>query len=536
MMNNKTQPFTTAMTQKIGADRQIAIHTQVIKRPVDVFLTIGVFFDGTANNAINTSIRQEYQQALARGEEPDLDFPLFNSSYNNEHTNVYKLYQMYHSDDDKTVDSLPKDKNKIVHYQLKVYIEGVGTEIAKSDNNLGLATGLGSTGIKGKINRAIIKIESELNRFLDKNSKICIQQIRYDVFGFSRGAATARYFANIVADKVRDNSKQGINNPLTKMLTIALKNKISPTWQGPVNGQVHFLGIFDTVAGICRLANFFDAGDANTFDIDIKIRRESAKCGLHIVAANEYRHNFALNDVPDFFNKVSLPGAHSDIGGGYLNNDVDENIYITKIYQETDIYLGKKSNIQKKLQQALTRFRCHPDLQYLFYGLSEDNFYQWQTRVRYDNSNYTNTYGVIRNKRVVKFGLDRIALRVMYNEAIKQGCVFDTFDNDFDVPNEIQIVANKIIMAAKNYQDYLLNDSEKRLILNQYTNSSVEYVRYFMTKETEIDIMEKSTGQLAKVKWHKLVEKPEALTSLLQVHLPHFNQEGNWQRVIHPNQ
>lgn len=192
-MNNKTQKtFTTATTKNVSPNGEVAVHQQVIKRPQEVILTIGVFFDGTANNSINIAMREEYQQALARGETPEINFPVFNTSYTNEHSNVHKLYLMYVSDEKEEFSSLPKDKNGIVHCQLSVYIEGVGSRIGETDSNIGFATGLGSTGIKGKINRAIVEIDKQLKIFLEKSPKLRIQQIKYNVFGFSRGAATAR--------------------------------------------------------------------------------------------------------------------------------------------------------------------------------------------------------------------------------------------------------------------------------------------------------------------------------------------------------
>ena len=535
MNYKKTGSFTTAMTKKIGNNGEVAVHQQVIKRPDEVILTIGIFFDGTANNSFNISMREEYQQALAQGETPEITFPVFSTSYTNDHSNVYKLYQMYDTDEDKDFSLLSKDKNGTVHYQLKIYIEGVGSQNGESDSNIGFGTGLGSTGIKGKINRAITEIEKQLKIFLRKAPKIRIQQIHYDVFGFSRGAATARYFTNFVADTLNDSDKQGHNNPLTQMLNQVLDGKKSNHWQGTANGRVHFLGIFDTVAGIARPENLFDAGDANTFDIDIHIHPDSTDAGLHIQAAHEYRHNFSINDVPDDFKKISMPGAHSDIGGGYPNNDIEENLYITDIYQHTDLYLGQPSNIKQKLQKALVKIQQHPDLHYLFYGLNEENFYQWTTPVKYDNSNYTNAYGAIRVKRQIKFGLDRIALRVMYNEAVKQNCKFMPFSDDYAIPNELQSVATKIINAADRYQTYPLTDAEKHLVLNHYTHCSSEYERFFYSKPAEKELIEKNTGQIVKISWPAKSEKEFVKTRLLQVHQPHLNQQGDWQRLIHPD-
>ena len=320
------------------------------------------------------------------------------------------------------------------------------------------------------------------------------------------------------------------------MLNQRLDGKISDHWQGHVNGRVSFLGIFDTVAGIGRPENLFDAGDANTFDIDIHIHPDSTDAGLHIEAAHEYRHNFSLNTVPSYFKKVIVPGSHSDIGGGYPNNDIEENLYITDVYQQTDLYLSQPSNIHEKLQNALIKIQQHPDLYYIFYGLSEENFYQWTTPVKYDNQSYTNAYGVIRIKRIIKFGLDRIALKIMYNEAVKQNCVFVPFSDIYAIPDELQRIATKIIQTADNYQNYQLTDAEKRLVLNNYVHSSTEYERYFYTKPAEKELIDKNTGQIVKISWPAKNAKEQARTGLLQVHQPHLNDQGSWQRLVHPDQ
>lgn len=123
----------------------------------------------------------------------------------------------------------------------------------------------------------------------------------------------------------------------------------------------------------------------------------------------------------------------------------------------------------------------------------------------------------------------------MYNEAVKNGCKFIPFLEGYIIPDDLHTVANKIMLAAETYQTYPLNDHEKRLILNQYVHCSAEYERFFYNKEAEKELIEKLTGQVVKIAWPAKNEKEEAQTGLLQVHQPHLNQQGDWQRLIHPD-
>ena len=124
----------------------------------------------------------------------------------------------------------------------------------------------------------------------------------------------------------------------------------------------------------------------------------------------------------------------------------------------------------------------------------------------------------------------------MYNEAVRQKCNFSSFWIDYAIPNELQSVTTKIIKAADNYQNYQLTDAEKRLVLNNYVHSSTEYERYFYTKPAEKELIDMNTGQIVKISWPAKNAKEQARTGLLQVHQPHLNEQGSWQRLVHPDQ
>ena len=100
----------------------------------------------------------------------------------------------------------------------------------------------------------------------------------------------------------------------------------------------------------------------------------------------------------------------------------------------------------------------------------------------------------------------------------------------------MQRIATQIIQTADNYQNYQLTDAEKRLVLNNYVHSSTEYERYFYTKPAEKELIDKNTGQIVKISWPAKNAKEQARTGLLQVHQPHLNDQGSWQRLVHPDQ
>jgi hypothetical protein len=137
-----------------------------------------------------------------------------------------------------------------------------------------------------------------------------VQAIFISAFGFSRGAAAARAFANwLVA--------------LCKLDAMLLK-KPYPTLGGfPVHFE--FLGLFDTVASV-GLANTFNTADGHwgwaDAEASLRVPPEFTEC-LHLVSAHEVRRSFPLDSISDNGKlgsrryEIVYPGVHSDIGGGY---------------------------------------------------------------------------------------------------------------------------------------------------------------------------------------------------------------------------
>lgn len=126
--------------------------------------------------------------------------------------------------------------------------------------------------------------------------------IPIDIIGFSRGAALARHFGNLINQYV-DGALFSYQDPTRGLITACV--------------DLRFMGLFDTVA------QFGLAGSQNSnYDLSIASAWEWV---AHAVALNEHRMLFPLTAAADTgaHNVVEAPfiGAHADIGGGVALSD-----------------------------------------------------------------------------------------------------------------------------------------------------------------------------------------------------------------------
>ncbi|MEQ9885814.1 T6SS phospholipase effector Tle1-like catalytic domain-containing protein [Pectobacterium zantedeschiae] len=311
---------------KVGRVRFFTKHSYVIEvkgYQINV-LRIGVFFDGTGNNTYNAeSGLKKVEQWLAETcsdpaqREKELRgcqmgrLPVSDSAAN-DITNVGKLFNQY----DLTAGPL------VAHS----YISGIGTRdpVAgkdgleyRSDNMLtkGLDLDFGgeNTSIVGKVNFAceqsiVQAIGDDLKNVLPNID--CIHRIVFDVFGFSRGAAAARHFVNVIDQKADHPLVQAV----AKTPTIRLKAGFD--WANREDVRITFVGIFDTVA-----SSFHPS-------LNIRLHADSVERLVHLTALDEVRKHFPLTrvtptaigtSIPPHFTELALPGAHSDLGGGYYS-------------------------------------------------------------------------------------------------------------------------------------------------------------------------------------------------------------------------
>jgi uncharacterized Zn-binding protein involved in type VI secretion len=268
----------------------------------------GIFFDGTGNNRDNTQAYQRQMDecltanaagAISEDECSAELSQIMEGSYLNAETNISKLERMYQQG------QFQSEEWKEAH-RISTYVSGVGTKSGEPDDSPSMGLGLGEQGILKKIAEGCGDLAADIIRFVSDP----IDELVLDVFGFSRGAATARHF---ISREVQDESGA---------LAAAFKQQGIP-W--PKKITVRFVGLFDTVAGVADLGNLdFSAHDAETGRINVNLRPEDAERVVQFAARDERRHNFSLNslrgesgNLPDHFSEWALPGAHSDIGGGY---------------------------------------------------------------------------------------------------------------------------------------------------------------------------------------------------------------------------
>jgi hypothetical protein len=323
-------------------------------------LKLGVFFDGTGNHKKN-------------------DIRIGDGSI----SNIGKLFELYDVPDTQ-----------------KFYREGVGTRNLTNDEIEQVKSGQAKKndfyddqdmslgmGMKDKIEEML----EYVNKFIKDhpNEKIVI-----DTFGFSRGAASARDFINEI-------NKLYANNP---------------------NVEIGFVGLFDTVASE-GLANKYN------LDLNMNLNENSAKNIFQITALDEFRSNFPLEslydkrgNLPSNFKEISLFGAHSDIGGGYL-----------KLYKE---YFEKESGSffyvddmdkANKLTALVTK---NKDTTFFIEGESATNelMYTLASIRKVDNS------------------LSNVSLNLMMQEAIKSGITFTTNpDINTTIPKDLQDYYNAIL-------------------------------------------------------------------------------------------
>ncbi|EJM20869.1 Rhs element Vgr protein [Pseudomonas sp. GM18] len=282
-----------------------------------ITLRIGVFFDGTGNNKANSETvaacyapdanlaeaAEEIQKHCAaygydgNGSSPD-------NSYGNDVSNIVRLYKLYEDRVDETL--LPKATKT----SIAIYVDGIGTTSGGEDSLYSQATGLGETGVVARVEQSPTLIMEQIRRLDEKNPGVKIDRIEFDIFGFSRGAAAARHFANEVL--------QGEHNILAKSLPTGspvLSSKFN--WRLKTDVTINFIGLFDTVAAIANpgLFDFSGANSRNPY-VNLKLPDDCANKVVHLVARDEVRENFALNSLGDA--DLILPGVHSDLGGGYL--------------------------------------------------------------------------------------------------------------------------------------------------------------------------------------------------------------------------
>lgn len=211
--------------------------------------------------------------------------PASHESYYGNTTNIYKLFRLFEGDE-------------------KLYVEGIGTVTGYEDNDFSMATCTNSRGTYGYSSDE--KLQKAFS-FMEALTHDSGKQYQLYVYGFNRGAMLARNFCY-------ELQKQG------------------------AAVQVKFLGLFDTV----------ESAAFNEYAVSVLPATENV---LHLCAGHETRYFFPLTgifeeskDMQDtkyeagaaVWKEIFVPGAHADVGGGYL--EASQSVYVSpKMINDTEL-------------------------------------------------------------------------------------------------------------------------------------------------------------------------------------------------------
>lgn len=254
----------------------------------EITLRLMLYFDGTLNNRTNiderlkdTDIYQKHQDV---------------GSYNNAKSNVALL------------EANILEESEGFDHVVSIYTEGAGTEDYEKDRMRGYAMGTGPTGITSKVEKGVGEAIEHIERKLSSQSgQFIIKEIAIDLVGFSRGAAAARYCIHYVMDSSQETLAEKLEAKELDVDTV----------------DINFVGLFDTVSS----HGLSFSNDVRALKLDA-IRR--ANQVVQLEASEEYRENFALTSIKSAGSKgtrICLPGAHSDVGGGYRSGEEVQTVF-----------------------------------------------------------------------------------------------------------------------------------------------------------------------------------------------------------------
>ncbi|MCB2256593.1 DUF2235 domain-containing protein [Pseudomonas chlororaphis] len=432
---------------------------------VQVALRIGVFFDGTGNNASNSAMGQLCgaqhpiePKDLEGSCKPYMRDP--ESSYGNDVSNVKRLSELYYSAQRAEGEGSQKRAFR------SIYVEGIGTQAGEKDSVIVSGTGRGNTGVTGRVRQSFDHLKVVIQNFQQENPDCEITSLTFDTFGFSRGAAAARHFANEVVRWV---------GPL-ELIIHDYSSAFSPRFNRQYGNDIAmgFIGLFDTVPSVAGLSNLGNVRSAIAPGIKLHLDRRYFRSVVQLVARDEYRVNFALSRVKPDHTEITLPGAHSDIGGGYLD-EVQECVLVSPM-QALEVPINTDVT-QTSIYRDAVQTRKHwlaqgwpaPWLEIvtpeplLLPQDPQDHLGLRQKRV----------YVGVQLKRPMSNRLSRVYLRVMHELARKKGVRFNVIDEqdpDYAIPQELQALCDRFVSG-----DYSTTPAEESLLKLRYIHLSAHW-------------------------------------------------------------
>ncbi|MGW8464835.1 PAAR domain-containing protein [Pseudomonas sp. CLCA07] len=435
------------------------------EKPVGITLRIGVFFDGTLNNANNGEmgllcgavhpIKPDDLDASCKPYMSDSD-----SSYANDESNIKKLSDLYFAPPDILDDGE-------LHLRFEsVYVDGIGTSSGQADSMLGAGMGRGAMGVTAKVEEAFKKIGRTIYDFSQSYPDSKIINLTFDTFGFSRGAAAARHFSNEVA-----LGQNGALGDISKIFRGAFHQTCNVEYQHDV--QMGFIGLFDTVPSVGGLANLGYVRSQTQPGLKLYLPRSLFPNVVQLTARDEIRANFALTRVKPDHLEITLPGVHSDLGGGYFPES-EENLLISPM-QALDVPVTtdvKYTSIYRDAQQVKAQWEAKGWPSEMLTVVTP--YVRGLPPSQQDRLNPTKrVYAALQLKRPVRGELSRVYLRVMYALAKERGVRFKPLDEQYPsytIPSELQALCDRFVAG-----DYSTTRPEEQLLKLQYIHTSANW-------------------------------------------------------------
>jgi hypothetical protein len=385
------------------------------KKPVKVRCVL--LYDGTGNNKTNTNSRLDDKEGhYKKSKSLWSKIKGGNDSYENWFTNIASLdaYMMDQSAEGYDI-------------TVMVYTEGIGTRDNDADTWLGLGTGTGVAGVKAKCNKGIMEaIEKILGNTIQgdelTSSRHYFENLHFDIFGFSRGAAAARH---AVYKLMFEEEK-------------TIKDKMRLRGFEVREAKVCFSGLFDTVSS--HGANFNN--DVEKLNLN---KMSAADMVVQLCAADEYRKNFSLTNIASSGAKGTeyfMPGAHSDVGGSYHDNDDP-----TNSQEQFVLYKGSPREVKQDARQLVTEgwYRLDDSIQEIVFE---------ETYNEYGQAVHANTKA---NRTGISNAYCRIPLTVMATEAMKQKVPINCAELEI-ASDEIINKYGELAALAKSIYQFMVKD------------------------------------------------------------------------------
>lgn len=379
-------------------------------------------------------------------------------------TNVAKLYDLYQFDEQG------KDQNGVI--KKRIYIRGVGTKegmgvTSGGAANLGLAFAAFCEGAEKRIPEARQEMLRTLRNVLASWGNMP-SSVTIDLFGFSRGAALARHFVNVILAGLPDMSQKPVpvsdeSLPFGEMVTLpdadydkhGNQNNAALRYPALANVSIRFVGLFDTVGSI------FIPGNDNELFYDLGLPAGCARNIVHLVAAQDWREYFPLTRIhPGDGEEIVLAGAHADIGGGYQLLEkcallMDEEICGTLSqldYAARGVW-GIPEEQQQRAQEIILERARNRDLLDQNGGLPDNWYFTLAPTAGEARQDIPVSVRLMRDK-LTHNGYANVPLHIMHRKAVDASVPFKTLDET----DPLHIVPEDLRHLVDNPVDELPQD------------------------------------------------------------------------------